>query len=273
MADKSKTRKRPEGASPAGEALARYYDLDLESDPQDLDMYLAFADASGSTVLELMAGTGRVAVPLALAGFSVTAVDNDPAMLARAATRWQAVADRARKRGALDLVEADVTTLAVAKRFDLVIVALNSLLLLDGRAAQARAMKVVAQHLKPKGRAVIDVWLPHPEDLALYDGRLVLDWIRDDRESAKSVSKTTAARYDSGARIAHITSFFDAWRDGEPPARTSRQDTISFLNADELERFATDAGLVVETVAGDYEMGQFGTDSERVVMVCSRQSR
>jgi hypothetical protein len=37
-------------------ALARYYDLDLEDDPTDIEMYRAFA-AGGGSVLELMAGT------------------------------------------------------------------------------------------------------------------------------------------------------------------------------------------------------------------------
>ena len=52
-----------------------------------------------------------------------------------------------------------------------------------------------------------------------------------------------------------------------------REDTITFVAKEELERFATDAGLDVNTVAGDYEMGHFGMDSDRLVMVCSRQNR
>jgi len=273
VADKRQSRKPGAGASPSGEALARYYDLDLESDPADLDMYLAFASAGGGTVLELMAGTGRVAVPLAAAGHKVTAVDNDPDMLARAGARWQSTSNHARKGGALELVEADITALKLGRRFDLVIVALNSLLLLDGRAAQAGVFKVIANHLRPNGRVVIDVWLPTPEDLVLYDGRLVLEWVRSDPEGDTLVSKSTSARYDSGARTAHVTSIFDAWNETASPTRTMREDTITFVAKEELERFATDAGLDVNTVAADYEMGHFGMDSDRLVMVCSRQNR
>ena len=65
-------------------ALARLYDLDLIEDPGDLDLYLALAERTGGPVLELAAGSGRLAVPLAAAGNRVTAVDLDPAMLARA---------------------------------------------------------------------------------------------------------------------------------------------------------------------------------------------
>jgi SAM-dependent methyltransferase len=253
------------------DALARYYDLDLAEDPGDLAMYLAFADATSGPVLELMAGTGRLSVPLAAAGHKVVAVDRDPHMLARAATRWAGVKDRA-PGARLDLVEADITRLDLKKRFGLVIVALNSLLLLDGQDAQRSAFATIAHHLKRNGRAVVDMWLPAPEDLALYDGRLVLDWVRHDEEATEWVAKTTAARYQPASRKARVTSFFDAWRDGAAPRRVMRQDTISFISSYELVAFAEAAGLVVETFAGDYELGQFAGDSDRVVMVCGAGS-
>jgi hypothetical protein len=133
-------------------------------------------------------------------------------------------------------------------------------------------MKTAARHLKRNGRAVFDVWLPAPDDLALYDGRLVLDWVRDDPQTGEHVSKTTSARYQSAARRATVTSFFDAWHDGEGPRRTMRHDTVSFISAAELGSLAEAAGLRVDQVAGDYEMGDFAADSDRVVMVCRLSS-
>lgn len=263
-------RHSPDRTDKAAQALALYYDLDLADDPGDLDMYLAFADATSGPILELMAGSGRLAVPIASAGHKVTAVDYDPYMLERAATRWQRAKARAAKGASLELLDADVTTFALKKRFDLVIVALNSLLLLDGREAQQAIFEVIAEHLARDGRAVIDVWLPAPDDLALYDGRVVLDWLRRDPEASAQVAKSTAARYDSATRTASVTSLFDAWRDGEAPNRVARQDMITFVSADELVRFATDAGLIVDTIASDYEMGLFAVGSDRVVMVCRR---
>ena len=76
---------RPDAATAA--ALARLYDLDLSEDPGDLDLYLALADRADGPILELAAGTGRLAVPLAAAGHEVTAVDLDPAMLQRGRAR------------------------------------------------------------------------------------------------------------------------------------------------------------------------------------------
>ena len=67
-------------------------------------MYLALAEAADGPVLELMAGTGRMAVPLAAAGHASTAVDRDAAMLRRAAALLAARQGAAREmRAQLEL--------------------------------------------------------------------------------------------------------------------------------------------------------------------------
>ena len=65
-------------------SLARLYDVDLLDDPGDVDLYLALASRTGGPILEIAAGSGRVALPLAQAGYDVTLVDIDAGMLARA---------------------------------------------------------------------------------------------------------------------------------------------------------------------------------------------
>jgi SAM-dependent methyltransferase len=255
------------------EDLARLYDLDLVDHPGDTDLYLAFAAGTDGPILELMAGSGRIAVPLAAAGHQVVAVDRDAAMLHRATQRWAGTRTYAAAGGALECIEADVMRLSLKERFGLVIVALNSILLLDDRAAQARLFEIIAAHLRPGGRAVVDVWLPTPDDLVLYDGRIILEWTREDPTTGTAVTKRVSATYEPATRIAQITTFFDEWRGGKIAATTMRRDTSSFLAKDEIERYAQGAGLIVDTIAGDYEMGQFAADSERVVMVCRAPQR
>ena len=135
-------------------------------------------------ILELAAGSGRIALPLAAAGHAVTGVDHDPHMLARAPLAWAMSGGRA-AGGTLELVEADLLGLDLGRRFDLVILALNGLLMLPGRDAQAQAMQTIAAHLSPTGRAVVDVWLPSADDLVAYDGRFELAWRRIDPIPAK----------------------------------------------------------------------------------------
>jgi len=255
----------------AGAALARYYDLDLAEDQPDVDLYRALAAASDGPILELGAGTGRVAVPLAAAGRDVVAVDRDPHMLERARARWAAASHPA-GRGSLELVEADMTDYRPGSRFDLVLIALNSLLLLERGDAQRAALETMALSLTPHGQAVIDVWLPTPDDLALYDGRSVLDWVRRDEELDEWVSKSTSAIYYSASNSADVTAFFDAWRDGGPARRTMRRDRIAFVTVGELTALVASVGLVVDTIAGDYDINPLRDHSDRIVLVCRRRS-
>lgn len=253
-----------------GRELARLYDLDLADERADLDLYLALAQASQRPVLELAAGSGRLAVPLAAAGHSVIAVDIDRHMLERARQAWAALPAAERSgTGELEIIEADLSGLELGRSFGLVVLALNSLLLLPGRDAQLSALRSMARHLATDGRAVLDVWLPGPEDLALYDGRLSLEWTRHDPETDEIVAKLVSARYDPAQATAHVTTFFDRWSPSRPDVRrVAREDELSFVSGPELMRLAEAAGLAPQVAAQDYALTPFGTGSERMVLVC-----
>jgi SAM-dependent methyltransferase len=254
---------RPDPAT--AEALARFYDLDLSDEPGDLDLYLALASRTGGPILELAVGSGRLAVPLAEAGYDVTGVDLDPAMVARARRR----ADASDAKPRLTFVEADLVDLALpdAGRFRLAFLALNSLLVLPTRSAQRAALRTLASHLAPGGLAVVDIWIPDAEDLARYDGRIILEWPREDPETGAIVTKSGSAQHDAATATVSLTTIFEEARQGEPLRRWLRRDQMRLVSADDLREFAEDAGLVVELLAGDYDLGPAGPGSERAILV------
>lgn len=251
------------------EALARLYDLDLQDDPGDLDLYLALADRADGPIVELAAGSGRLAVPLAAAGHRVTAVDNDPAMLARARQR---AADAELPDGRLELIEADLLDLppVVDQGRALAFIALNSIMLLGTRDAQRAAIGALAGQVGPGGLAVVDAWLPDADDLARFDGRLILEWIRTDEDGAL-VTKTGSALHDAATGTIVLTAIFEAASGGGPTRRWIRQDRLRLIGADELAGFAEEAGLRVELVAGGYDLSPIGPGSERAVLVAERR--
>jgi SAM-dependent methyltransferase len=256
---------RPDPAT--AEALARLYDLDLVDDPGDLDLYLALAARADGPILELAVGTGRLAVPLAEAGYRVTGVDLDPAMLARA--QRHATEARAGAAELLTLVESDVVGLHLpaAGTFGLAFVALNSLLVLPDRAAQRAAIRTMADHLAPGGLAVADVWIPDAEDLARFDGRIMLEWPRLDPETGTIVTKVGSAQHDASSATVTMTTIFEEGGQGEPARRWVRRDRLRLLSGDQLRGFAEDAGLTVELLAGDYGLGPMGPGTERAILI------
>jgi SAM-dependent methyltransferase len=257
---------RPDATTAA--ALARLYDLDLVDDPGDLDLYLALADRADGAILELAVGTGRLAVPLAEAGHLVTGVDLDPAMLDRARRRATGNAGEDR----LTLIEADIVGLRLpdAGRFGLAFIALNSLLVLSTRAAQRAALRALADHLAPGGLALVDVWLPDADDLARFDGRIILEWPRLDPETGALVTKAASAQHDSATASVTLTTIFEEGGQGGPARRWVRRDRLRLVSADELRGFAEEAGLVVELMAGGYDMGPMGPGSDRAILLAVR---
>jgi SAM-dependent methyltransferase len=260
----------------AAAALARLYDVDLLEDPGDIDLYLAMAARTGGPILELAAGSGRVTVPLAEAGFEVTAVDIDPAMLARLERRLvDAGHTDPALRGRVTAVQADLIGLDLPKgrTFRLAILALNSILLLDSRESQKAALETLARHLLPGGVAVVDVWLPSADELSRYDGRLSLEYVRPDPETDLTVVKTASAAHEPARGRVDLTVIYEEGAPGEPPRRWVRQDRLRLLGADELVAMAEDAGLVVEVLAGTYDLDPLVNHDERAILVARRRGR
>jgi SAM-dependent methyltransferase len=191
-------------------------------------------------------------------------------MLGRAALRARELGAEASTN--LQLVEADV--LAAPRdgdgRFGLAILALNSILLFADRGDQARVVARMAALLGPGGIAVIDAWQPQPDDLVRLDGRLSLEWLRDDPPGGRQVAKIASGWYDAGSRVVTLVTLFDEAAPGGPPARWTRTDRLRLVSADELVEAAEGAGLEIERLAGDYELGPFGPSSERAVVVARK---
>lgn len=254
-------------------ALARLYDVDMLEDPGDLDLYLALAARTGGPILELASGSGRLAVPLAEAGYDVTAVDLDTAMLDRLRARAQHAGRTSADR--VKVIEADLISLPllIGGPFRLAILALNSIMLLESREAQRAAFETMAKHLAPGGLAVVDVWLPAGEDLARYDGRLSLEYCRIDPDTELVVTKTASAQYQAGTGKVALTAIYDESAPGGSPKRWIRQDQLRLVDAEELRRMAQSAGFAVEVVAGDYDLEPISAHDERAIVVARRRGR
>jgi SAM-dependent methyltransferase len=200
-------------------------------------------------------------------------VDLDPAMLARARVRGAAAGKETTAR--LRLVEGDLFAArpGEAGTYGLAILALNSILLLGGPREQRGAIGVLADLLAPGGIAVVDAWQPLAEDLVRFDGRVSLEWLRRDPATGRDVVKLAAAWYDGATRAVTVTTIFDEAGPGEPPARWTRVDALRLISADELRVAAEDAGLIVEVVAGDYDLTPLGPGADRAILVARRPER
>jgi SAM-dependent methyltransferase len=194
------------------DAIAALYDPWSRSVIEDVDFYVAEARKAGGPVVELGVGTGRIAIPVALAGVQVIGVDDSEAMLAVCRAR-------AEKAGVAELVElrlGDLRRPPVLERVTLVTCPFRALLHLESDKERLDALRAVYRLLQPGGRFVFDVFAPSREDVEETNGRWLERepgiWERADWDLERRVL-TLAVRGESGETAMRLTwRAPDEWR-------------------------------------------------------------
>ena len=141
--------------------IAHLYDPWSASVTEDIDFYASLAVDAGSPVVELGVGTGRIAVPTALAGIQVIGVDRSAGML----HVCRDAAERAGVAGLLDLREGDLRAPPVTERVRLVTCPFRAYLHLTTAEDRLQALRAAHRLLVPGGRLVFDIFEPSDEDV------------------------------------------------------------------------------------------------------------
>jgi SAM-dependent methyltransferase len=179
---------------------AKLYDLMFPGGGPAADFYRAEADRPGGRVLELGCGTGQKLIPIAADGHSCVGLDSSSDMLAEAR-------HKADERGVvMEWVRGDMRDFDVARTFDLVFIAGNSLLHLHDAEDLVSCFRSVRRHLAPGARFAFDVFNPSVRLLSEADGvrrrREALSFTDPDRGD---VSVDVAETYDPLAQVTRGT--------------------------------------------------------------------
>lgn len=220
-----------------------------------VDFWLAQARIHGGPILELGCGTGKLAIPLAEAGFSVTGLDNSPALLELAAS----------KNGDVQWVEGDMRSFDLGRGFTLIMLPSNNLGHLHTPEDFAECIGSVKRHLRPGGVFVIDVFVP---DLKLLlqgeaDEYLLTDY--DHPEGQGRVRVMARSRYESSTQIRRTTTIRKVA--GERDAVGSLDLKMYFPR--ELEALLRCHGLYIAARYGGHAGEPFDDSSRWQIVVCS----
>ncbi|HLW03118.1 MAG TPA: class I SAM-dependent methyltransferase [Ktedonobacterales bacterium] len=250
------------------ELIAPYYDLEHAGYQDDVDLYLNYALAVGSPVLEIGCGSGRLLEPLAQRGIEVVGVDSSPAMLARARAHLQ---ERSVLKQA-ELIEADARALHLDRRFRLAFVALNSFAQFATRQEQRAVLAAIHEHLLPGGTLLLD--LPNA-DIRRYqqaEGQLFHQGVWTDERQHAIVSHFIAATHDQEARVLHLTHFYDIHPQAGPLSRIVVENELALLSGGEVELLVESCGFQIGHLFGDYDLNPCADSSPRLIVVATRDT-
>jgi SAM-dependent methyltransferase len=153
----------------AYDGIAGLYDAWSTGVVEDISFYVDEALASGGPVVELGVGTGRIAIPTAMAGVHIIGVDSSAGMLA-------VCAEQARRAGVgerLELRQGDLRRPPVKERVPLVTCPFRAYLHLASDEERLEALAAAKELLLPGGKLVFDVFAPSADDIEETHGRWI----------------------------------------------------------------------------------------------------
>jgi SAM-dependent methyltransferase len=143
------------GARFAADYDLRAFGAPPESETEEAVSFLStLLEGTGRRLLELGSGTGRLLVPLAERGFDVQGIELSPEMVARM---------REKQGGeAIPVLVGDMASFQLSERFDVVLLAYNTLFSIVSQERQVECLGAAAEHLAPGGKLVIECYAPYP---------------------------------------------------------------------------------------------------------------
>jgi SAM-dependent methyltransferase len=239
--------------------IANLYDVFVTSD-YDVSFFVAAAKKSGGEILELMAGTGRLTIPLLEAGIPVTGVDFSPEMLA--VLRRKLV----NRHLTAPLHQMDIRYLQLNRRFKQIIIPFQAFPELKRSDDQQFALERIHEHLDDDGMFICTLHNP-PVRLKYVDNQLrlvgrhtlkggepivpggggqLLVWLLQQRRP--------------GTAIVEVHEFFEEY-DADGFMLSRRYSSLEFhlLEKAEFEQQFQRAGFEVAQLYGDYQYAPFDT--------------
>lgn len=208
-------------------------------------------------ILELCCGTGRLTLPIAKDGYTISGVDYTASMLDQAKIKASEAGLEIR------FMEADIRTLNLQEKYDFIFIPFNSIHHMYTNADLFKALHVVKNHLNEGGLFLLDCFNPNiryivegekeQQEIASYttdDGRAVL------------IKQTM--RYENKTQINRIEWHY--FIDGVFNSIQNLDMRMFFPQ--ELDAYLEWNGFTIMHKYGGFEEEAFQDNSEKQVFVC-----
>ncbi len=224
----------------------------------DLQFYKKWMPKSkDAKILELCCGTGRLTLPIARDGYNITGVDYTSSMLEQAKVK-------ASEAGLeITFIEADIRTLNLQEKFDLIFIPFNSIHHLYKNEDLFKAFKVVKNHIKDGGLFLLDCFNPNIQ--YIVEGEKEQNEIaRYTTEDGREVLIKQTMRYENKAQINRIEWHY--FINGEFNSIQNLDMRMFFPQG--LDSYLEWNGFNIIHKYGGFEEEAFNDNSEKQIFIC-----
>ncbi|MBT8219940.1 MAG: class I SAM-dependent methyltransferase [Bacteroidia bacterium] len=230
----------------------------MNTDLDDLPFYKKWLPKNKDAhILELCCGTGRLTIPIAKDGYDISGVDHTPSMIEQARVK-------AAKSGIdIEFIEADIRTLDLSNKYDLIFIPFNSIHHLYTNEDLFQALNVVKYHLKDEGTFLLDCFNPNIQYIVEGEKELkqVIEYTTND---GREVLIKQTMRYESTTQVNRIE-----WHHYINGVFNSIQNLdMRMFFPKELDAYLQWNGFNIMHKFGSFEEEAFSDNSNKQIFVC-----
>ncbi len=231
--------------------VADLYDSYVQTDA-DIGFYLSLCEGH-TDILELMCGTGRVSLPLLLAGHRLTCVDYSARML-------DVFRSKLTGQEKAELVCQDICELNLDRQFDLAFIPFHSIAEIADQTKRQQAMKRVFEHLLPGGMFFVSLYNPAYR-ISLADGaeRPLGGFVMPDGHTLQVMAQNIYIPEEGLIRGEQVYEVYDGR--GEKQEKRTLPIKFSVVTKEEILDASSSAGFVLKEMYGDYARGPYTPES------------
>lgn len=241
-------------------AIAELYDhFPLYTQRADVGFYVDEARSSGGPVLEIGCGSGRILIPSARTGVTMTGLDASEAMLARCRHNVSAEPDAVRAR--VSLVAGDMRNFDLGRTFSLVTIPFRPFQHLTTVDDQLACLTSVRRHLADGGRLVFDLFNPSYERLAQPPSpeEFAEDEPFDLPDGRRVVRTFRIVAMDRANQVNDVELAYHVSHPGGRTERLVQAFGMRYLFRFEAEHLLARAGFRVDAVYSGFDRAPYGS--------------
>lgn len=252
---------------------AEYYDEDYTigiPSRADIQFYRKHARQSGSPVLELGCGTGRILIPIAEEGLECYGLDMSRDMLSICESKVRDL-----KLNNVHLRYSSMVDFRYDQTFGLIYIPFRSFQHLLKVEEQLSCLQSVRDHLKNDGLFILDVFAPNVDRLARYSSKKE-GWEKEFSRKNAETESTITRYYQARANLAEQTlavtmKWEERDRAGQLIGRKEGDFRLRYCFRFEMEHLLYRNGFVPQFF-GDFDERPFGNESAEIIAVCRKAS-
>ena len=242
--------------------------MDIYSNPQLYDSIHAnykwdyilikdFAKKYEGPVLELASGTGRLATPILKLGLDYTGLELSEFFLKEAKKKIKKKAN---------FILGDMRNFHLGSSFNFIFIGFNSFLHNLSTKDAKSCLKCVLNHLRPKGKFLLSIFIPNTETLYRDVNKLypATDFFEFENSQCRILERNN---YNSDSQINNLTWYVE--KDGQLGS-VKYNFSMRMFYPHEMDILFQETGFIIIDKFGDYDLSPFDQESDMQIYLCKK---